>query len=165
MKTSPLQQTITKIIVCILAVIFWLDTNAVFAGDTQRAALQANDTTIYTKAEKYPAFAGGVDGLVAFINKNLKYPPLMLKYEVEGKVLVQFVVEKDGKLSNIRPLKGPGRGSLEEAVRITKLLPKWEPGLDKAGQAIRVQYQLPVVFKLAPADIRETGEGMKVSTY
>jgi TonB family protein len=122
------------------------------------------DTTIYTTVEKQPEFPGGSAALIKFIDKNMKYPPLMASKEMEGKVTVQFIVERDGKLTNIKAVKGPGRGTTEEAERLIKLTGKWVPGYNKPGQPLRVQYQVPVFFKLKPIS-RDSDGPMKIGNY
>jgi TonB family protein len=122
-----------------------------------------NDTTVYLKADKQPAYPEGSAALITFLEKNIRYPQLMLEREIEGKVTVQFIVEKDGRLTHIKALKGPGRGSLEEAVRVVKKLPRWVPGYNQAGQAIRVQYQLPVIFALKDSDRNKSNNSLKVT--
>jgi TonB family protein len=121
-----------------------------------------NDTTIYLKAYKQPEYPEGAAALITFLGKNIRYPQLMMEGEIEGKVTVQFIVEKDGRLTNVKALKGPGRGSLEEAVRVVKKLPKWTPGYNQSGQPIRVQYQLPVIFALKESD-KKSNNSFKVS--
>jgi TonB family protein len=85
----------------------------------------------------------------------------MEKRDIEGKVIVQFIVEKDGALTNIQALRGPGLGSSEEAVRVMKLSPKWQPGY-KDGQAVRTQIKMPVSFVLKKADPRLQPSGIKL---
>jgi len=85
--------------------------------------------------------------IIKFIQENIKYPMEALQNGVQGTVYVTFVVEKDGSLSNIRILKGIGYGCDKEVLRITKLMPKWNLGKQKA-EPVRVQFNLPVHFIL-----------------
>ena len=107
---------------------------------------QDNDS-IYTIVEESPTFPGGDEGRIKFIQENIKYPMEALQNGVQGTVYVTFVVEKDGSLSNIRILKGIGYGCDKEVLRITKLMPKWNLGKQKA-EPVRVQFNLPVHFIL-----------------
>jgi TonB family protein len=123
------------------------------------------DTTIYQNVERPPEFPGGGAALIKFLDKNMKYPPLMASREMEGKVTVQFIVERDGSLTNVKAIKGPGRGTAEEAERLIKLAGKWMPGYNKPGQPLRVQYQVPVFFRLKPNDGRNSDGPMKIGSY
>lgn len=103
-----------------------------------------DSNTVFIQIEVMPEFIGGLDSLNDFIEKNLKYPPII---DIEGRVVARFVVEKDGSISNIEILKKLGFGCDEEVIRLIKLMPKWNPG-KTYGKAVRVSYILPIVFKL-----------------
>ena len=108
---------------------------------------QQKDTRIFTEVEQAPEFQGGIDKFYKFLGQNIKYPAVAKEKKVEGKVLVSFIVEKDGSLSNIKVLKEPGSGCGNEALRVMKLSPKWKPGVQN-GHKVRVQYTLPITFAL-----------------
>ena len=95
----------------------------------------------------YPAFPGGADGFGKFIGSNIKYPAEAKKNNVQGKVTVSFIVERDGSLSEIKVVKGIGSGCDEEAIRVMKLSPKWEPGIHNV-EAVPVLLTLPITFSL-----------------
>ena len=97
--------------------------------------------------EEMPSFPGGVMALMEFLQKNVKYPVEAQKKGVQGRVLVSFVVEKDGSLSDVKTAKSVDPLLDEEAVRVVKSMPKWEPGKQK-GKAVRVKYNVPISFKL-----------------
>jgi TonB family protein len=97
--------------------------------------------------ETAPMFRGGNRKLQEFINDNLAYPQEAADAGVEGKVLVEFYIEKDGTISNAKVLQGIGYGCDDEALRVVGLMPKWVPGKQK-GECIRVRYTLPINFKL-----------------
>ena len=97
--------------------------------------------------EIQPSFAGGNDEMYKFLSKNLKYPSAAQRAGVQGKVFLSFVVEKDGSLSNVQDIKGIGFGCDEEAIRVIKMMPKWNPGRQQ-GNAVRVRFTLPIFFKL-----------------
>lgn len=105
------------------------------------------ETAIFTIVENDPEFPGGMDALREFIQKNLQYPQLARENGIEGKVYVTFVVEPDGSITNIKVLRDIGGGCGAEAVRIVKLMPKWNPGTQR-GKPVRVQFNLPIEFKL-----------------
>ena len=90
---------------------------------------------------------GGLSAFYEFIGKNLKYPRLARQLDIEGKVTLTFIIERDGSLSDIEVIKGIGGGCDEEAVRVLAMSPKWNPGKQR-GVPVRVRMTLPVVFKL-----------------
>jgi protein TonB len=97
--------------------------------------------------ENPPLPEGGYEAFGKYLQKNLKYPEQARRMNVEGKVFVQFVIDKDGSPTEITVLKGIGSGCDEEAVRVIKNMPKWTPGKQR-GKPVRVRMSLPVVFKL-----------------
>nr|WP_255563665.1 energy transducer TonB [Mucilaginibacter rivuli] len=94
-----------------------------------------------------PVPPGGLDGFNLFINSKIIYPAEDKKNEVQGRVIAQFVVEKDGSLSNIKILSQPSVTLGNEAIRVLKLSSKWTPGLQN-GSAVRVRYTIPINFSL-----------------
>ena len=109
---------------------------------------------IFKAVEKEPEFPGGQTAFYKFLSLNMRYPAAMRDIDVQGKVIVTFVVEKDGSLSNLRVVKELGYGSGEEALRVISLSPKWTPGYQN-GKAVRVQYTLPIDFSLADVDVAQ----------
>ncbi|MDB5030118.1 energy transducer TonB [Mucilaginibacter sp.] len=106
-----------------------------------------NENKIYSQVETQPEFPGGLEAFGKFLGQNVHYPATMREKMVEGKVIVQFVVEIDGSLSNIKAIHGPGYGASEEAERVLNLSPKWNPGIQK-GKLVRVAYTVPINFTL-----------------
>jgi TonB family protein len=102
---------------------------------------------VFTEVEEMPSFPGGDEARVRFMIENIKYPENAKKNGIQGKVFVQFIVEKDGKITNVKVIRGFNKECDEEAVRVIKLMPKWNPGKQK-GQAVRVQFVLPIKFAL-----------------
>ena len=102
---------------------------------------------IFQIVEEMPSFPGGDQKMMEFVAKNIKYPQIARETGVQGKVFVNFVVEPDGSVSNVKILRGIGGGCDEEAMRVVKSMPKWKPGKQR-GKAVRVSYNLPVNFKL-----------------
>ena len=82
-----------------------------------------------------------------FLKKNLRYPDQAIDAEKSGRVLISFVVEKDGTLTDIKILRGPGYGMDEEALRVVKKAPAWTPGIQR-GKPVRVAFTLPINFSL-----------------
>ena len=102
---------------------------------------------VFLSVEENPEFPGGPAKLLEYVQKNLKYPMMARESDIQGRVFVGFVVEKDGSISNVKVLRGIGGGCDEEAVRVVQSLPKFKPGKQR-GNPVRVAYTLPIVFKL-----------------
>jgi periplasmic protein TonB len=98
-------------------------------------------------AEDQPKFGKGMEDFYKYVSKNIEYPKQARRVGVEGKVFVQFVVDKDGSLSEVKVIKGIGAGCDEEAIRVLKESPKWTPGKQR-GRAVRVRMSLPIFFKI-----------------
>ncbi len=103
--------------------------------------------SIYQIVEEMPQFPGGEAAMMKFVANNVKYPQEARDKEIDGRVFISFVVEKDGSVSNVEVKRGIGGGCDDEAVRVVKAMPKWKPGKQK-GEPVRVSYMLPVNFKL-----------------
>lgn len=104
---------------------------------------------IFVVAEKMPSFMGGdLTTFRTWVQQRLKYPAIAQEYGISGQVILEFVVEKDGTLSNIVVLRTPDNSLSEEAIRVLKTSPKWEPGLQR-NKPVRVKYTLPVIFRIA----------------
>jgi len=105
------------------------------------------EAEIFTVVESMPEFPGGPAKMMEYIGKTIKYPMTARELGIEGRVFVNFVVEPDGSISNVKVLRPIGGGCDEEAVRVVESMPKWTPGKQR-GQAVRVSFNLPVKFKL-----------------
>ena len=103
---------------------------------------------VFISVEQNPEFAGGMNALLKFLQKNLRYPSPAVNANVMGKVYMQFVVGQDGNISKVDVVKGIGFGCDEEAERVVKLMPKWSPGR-QSGRAVSVKFTLPISFQLA----------------
>ncbi len=102
---------------------------------------------IFTSVEQSPEFPGGQTEMYRFINSNIKYPANAQRNSIAGRVFVKFVIEKDGSIGAVEVMKGIGFGCDEEAVRVIKSMPKWNPGRQN-GKSVRVYYNIPVYYKL-----------------
>ena len=105
------------------------------------------DNTPFTTVEVQPSFMGGNSEMYKFLGKNLKYPTAAQRANIQGKVFLSFIVEKDGSITDIETMKGIGFGCDEEAMRVVKLMPKWTAGKQN-GRNVRVKFTIPVFFKL-----------------
>lgn len=99
---------------------------------------------VFGDPEMQPTFKGDIN---LWLAQNMRYPKEAVKNNIEGKVIVSFVIEKDGSVSNIKALKSPHSSLTEEVVRLVKAMPNWNPGT-MSGKPVRVKYTLPLSFKL-----------------
>ncbi len=100
------------------------------------------------KAEVMPTFQGGdLNDFRAWVQKQLRYPQIALENNITGRVTLQFVIEKDGRLTGIKVLQSPDSSLSEEAIRVVQSSPKWTPGKQR-NQPVRVSFTLPVMFQL-----------------
>ncbi len=97
--------------------------------------------------EQQPEFPGGPEALARFLQKSLQYPSQAARSNISGRVFLSFVVGTDGTLTDVQVMRGIGFGCDEEAMRVVKLMPRWKPG-KQSGRAVRVRYNLPIVFAL-----------------
>lgn len=119
-----------------------------YAQDKQNGnAVQGTDAEYaFEQVEVKPEFPNGNDGLVKYLSENIKYPKKALKNGVTGKVFVQFVIDKTGKVTNVVAVRGVDKSLDKEAVRVIKSMPKWKPGM-KDGNPVKVKYTIPINFK------------------
>jgi len=108
---------------------------------------EVDEQQIFTVVESMPEFPGGMGALMKYLAENIKYPDLAKESGIQGRVFINFVVEPDGSISNVKVLRGIGGGCDEEAVRVVKSMPNWKPGKQR-GKPVRVSYNLPVKFTL-----------------
>ncbi|MFY0654112.1 MAG: TonB family protein [Cyclobacteriaceae bacterium] len=102
---------------------------------------------IFEIVENFPEPIGGYQAFYAYVMKNLVYPRHALQMNIQGRVFVKFVVDKDGSITSVQALKGIGGGCDEEAVKIVENAPRWNPGKQR-GQPVKVYMTLPITFKL-----------------
>lgn len=107
-----------------------------------------NDKNIFIAVEVNPSFPGGEAAFGKFLQNHIRYPAVAKENNVQGRAFIQFVVERDGSLTDMKILRDPGSGLGEEAVRVLKSSPHWSPGIQN-GKPVRVQYTVPVNFSLA----------------
>ena len=128
------------------------DADATLSEEPEPAYLKEkeNENTIYNTAgiEVQPEFPGGNTKLFSFISKNFEYSEDMKENELRGKVIVSFVVEKDGSLSNLKVIRSIGYGTDNEAMRVVTKMPKWLPG-EQNGKKVRCSYLIPITINAA----------------
>lgn len=111
------------------------------------AIIEEPASQIFTIVEQMPEFQGGEEKLFEYLSKNIKYPSMARENGITGTVYVTFVVEGDGKITDVKKLRGIGGGCDEEAIRVVKSMPSWKPGKQN-GKSVRVQFNLPIKFTL-----------------
>lgn len=122
--------------------------NELSNGDRTYPVVDNGDNSrVYALVEKQPSFPGGTQSFLQYLASNIKYPAEDRKNNVQGRVVAQFVVEKDGSLSDVKVLRTPSAAMGEEAVRVLSISPKWTPAL-QGGRPVRAQYTVPVNFTL-----------------
>ncbi len=102
---------------------------------------------IFTIVEKMPEYPGGIQELFKYLGETMEYPDMAKDAKIEGKVYITFVVDKDGSITGVKVLRGIGGGCDEEAIRVVRDMPRWNPGKQR-GKPVRVQYNLPINFIL-----------------
>lgn len=104
-------------------------------------------TKVFDVVEEMPSFPGGNGALMSYLNGNTKYPVVAQENGVQGKVIISFVVERDGSISDVKVARSVDPSLDREAQRVVKSMPRWTPGKQN-GQTVRVKYTVPVVFRL-----------------
>lgn len=102
---------------------------------------------IFVAVEQPAEFPGGMAALMKWLSQNIRYPEAAQQNDIQGKVIVKFVVEKDGSIGSATVLKGVDKDLDREAIRVVKKMPKWQPGKNN-GVTVRSYFNLPVTFKL-----------------
>lgn len=123
---------------------------------------KSEDEEVFNSSAYMPKFLGGEYAMMRFINNNICYPQTAAVNHIEGKVIVQFVVEKDGSIGEVKVARGVHKDLDQEAVRVIKMLPKFsEPGRNAIGEPVRVWYTMPINFTLQGAVEGPTGDYVK----
>jgi protein TonB len=102
---------------------------------------------VFTIVEQMPTFPGGEAALFKYLRDNIEYPSMERDNDIQGRVIVGFVVMEDGAISNVEVKKGVSPGLDKEAIRVVRSMPAWKPGKQQ-GKSVRVAYVLPILFKL-----------------
>ena len=117
-----------------------------FSFTTSTAQTKKNDM-LFSVVEVMPQYPGGQIAMLKYIMENIKYPEQAMKEGIQGRVTVRFIVEKDGSISDVKPILSVHPLLNKEAVRVVKSMPKWSPGKQN-GKPVRVRFNVPVMFKL-----------------
>ena len=116
-------------------------------ANAQKTVVSQTDQKVFDTVEQMPEYPGGMQAMIEFLQTNMKYPEDAAKQKVEGRVMVQFVVETDGSVSDVHVAKQVFPSLDAEAIRVVQAMPKWTPGKEK-GKEVRVKYNLPIVFRM-----------------
>jgi len=130
-----------------------IEINEAAAPQEQTTTEKPDNNMVFTSVEISPEFPGGEAALGKFLQQNMRYPALAKENGVQGRVFLQFVVQKDGDLADMKVLRDPGSGLGEEALRVLAESPKWKPGVQN-GRPVKVQFTLPVSFSLKSNEVR-----------
>lgn len=124
------------------------DVEVVIAPPVEAPVEEEEEEVIFMVVETMPEFPGGQQALFKYLSENVKYPVIAQENGIQGRVICQFVVNKDGAIVDVEVVRSGGDPSLDkEAVRVIKSMPKWNPGKQR-GKAVRVKYTVPVNFRL-----------------
>ncbi|MBQ9641327.1 MAG: energy transducer TonB [Bacteroidaceae bacterium] len=119
----------------------------VMAGPPAATQEEGDEGEVFEIVEQNPSFPGGMDALTKWLSKNLKYPASAQENNIQGRVLVQFVVNKDGSIVDPKVIRSVDPALDKEALRVVSAMPKWQPGKQR-GKTVRVRFTLPVTFRL-----------------
>ena len=117
-----------------------------FSFTTSTAQTKKNDM-VFDVVEVMPQYPGGQIAMLKYLMENIKYPEQAMKEGIQGRVTVRFIVEKDGSISDVRPILSVHPLLNKEAVRVVESMPKWTPGKQN-GKPVRVRFNVPVMIKL-----------------
>ena len=124
------------------------ETEVVIAAPVEAPVEEEEEEVVFVVVESMPEFPGGQQALFKYLSENVKYPVIAQENGIQGRVICQFVVNKDGSIVDVEVVRSGGDASLDkEAIRVIKSMPKWKPGKQR-GKPVRVKYTLPVNFKL-----------------
>ncbi len=116
-------------------------------GQMEEFVWTQEDTSIYENPERLPEFVGGEKAMQKFIMSTIRYPEHAIMSDEQGKVWVEFVVEKDGSISNISIVESVSPSLDKESLRVVGLMPKWKPGTHH-GEVVRTKMKVPIIYKL-----------------
>ena len=124
------------------------DVEVVIAPPVEAPVEEEEEEVIFVVVESMPEFPGGAQAMMKYVAENIKYPVIAQENGIQGRVICQFVVNKDGSIVDVVAVRSSGEASLDkEAIRVIKSMPKWKPGKQR-GKPVRVKYTLPVNFRL-----------------
>ena len=146
---SQTELTETKVAISIADVKGNDEANGKDIADLKQVVTQApvEEEKVFDMVEQMPTFPGGQQELMSYLGKNIKYPTIAQENGTQGRVIIQFVVERDGTITDVHVARGVDPYLDKEAVRVVQSMPKWIPGKQN-GKAVRVKFTVPVMFRL-----------------
>jgi protein TonB len=121
--------------------------SAVATGPVGPVVEEVDDDRVWESVEENASFPGGEEECMKWLRKNIKYPSICQEQGVQGRVIVAFVVNRDGSIVDVKVVRSPDEHLSEEAVRVVKLMPKWKPAR-QGNRTVRSRFHLPVMFRL-----------------
>jgi len=106
------------------------------------------DNRIFTSIEHVPEFPGGLNAFGSYLGRSIVYPKSAIDHHIQGRVIISFIVERDGSLSDIKVIRGVSPDIDNESLRVMRACPKWKPGTQN-GRTVRVAYSVPISFSLS----------------
>ena len=135
--------------VALSAILLLASGNAIAQSNAKSATVHGENNPVFINVDPVPVFPGGEAALMKFINENLRYPAAAIENGIQGRVVVQFVVKKDGSVGDVKVIRGIDPTLDQEAIRVCKTLPKFIPGKRyDNGEPVDVWFTIPVIFKL-----------------
>lgn len=107
-----------------------------------------NSEEVFTVVERPPQFPGGEEKMMEYIGNKLNYPREARENGIQGRVVIQFVIDEKGRVTDAKVVKGIGYGCDEEALRVIRKMPRWKPGTQR-GKKVKVRYVIPIRFVLS----------------
>lgn len=138
---------LAKYLIAFPLVFMLVAANSVYAQKTQPQKKANSSDEIFTVVEKQPRFVNGVNSMLDFVKSEMKYPEIAKENGIQGRVIVNFVIEKDGSVTSPKIVRGVDPSLDKEAIRIINTMAKWIPG-EQNGKLVRVRYTLPINFRL-----------------
>ena len=121
--------------------------SAVATGPVGPIVEEVDDDRVYDVVEENASFPGGDEECMKWLRKNIRYPSICQEQGVQGRVIVAFVVNRDGSIVDVKVVRSPDENLSEEAIRVVKLMPKWKPAR-QGNKTVRSRFNLPVMFRL-----------------
>ena len=138
----------TLFVVLFATTSLWAASPQIVEGAKQPVSEEEEEEVIFVVVEKMPEFPGGQQAMMKFISENIQYPASAKNKGIQGRVICQFVIEKDGSVTDIQVVRSSGDSLLDkEAIRVIDSMPKWKPGMQR-GKPVRVKYTIPMNFRL-----------------
>lgn len=122
--------------------------SAVATGPVGPIVEEVDDDRVYDVVEENASFPGGDEECMKWLRKNIRYPSICQEQGVQGRVMVAFVVNRDGSIVDVKVVRSPDENLSEEAIRVVKLMPKWKPAR-QGNKTVRSRFNLPVMFRLS----------------